>query len=97
MATTFTPSTATTPREEIDMPATTTEIETTVFEALETFGAEPSAINRDAGFEELDVDSLDLAELAQIVDDKYGVTIAADDMKKITTVGDVLDLIAARS
>jgi acyl carrier protein len=79
------------------MPATTTEIETTVFEALETFGAEPSAINRDAGFEELDVDSLDLAELAQIVDDKYGVTIAADDMKKITTVGDVLDLIAARS
>jgi acyl carrier protein len=79
------------------MPATTTEIETTVFEALETFGAEPSAINRDAGFEELDVDSLDLAELAQIIDDKYGVTMAADDMKKITTVGDVLDLIAARA
>ena len=79
------------------MPATTTEIETTVFEALETFGADPSQINRDAGFEELDVDSLDLAELAQIVDDKYGVTIAADDMKNIKTVGDVLDLIAARS
>jgi acyl carrier protein len=79
------------------MPATTTEIETTVFEALETFGADPAAINRDAGFEELDVDSLDLAELAQIVDDKYGVTIAAEDMKKITTVGDVLDLIAERA
>jgi acyl carrier protein len=79
------------------MPATTSEIETTVFEALETFGAEPAAINRDADFETLDVDSLDLAELAQIVDDKYGVTIAADDMKNIKTVGDVLDLIAARS
>jgi acyl carrier protein len=79
------------------MPATTTEIETTVFEALETFGADPDAINRDAGFEELDVDSLDLAELAQIVDDKYGVTIGGDDMKKIKTVGDVLDLIAARA
>ena len=79
------------------MPATTTEIETTVFEALETFGAEPEAINRDAEFESLDVDSLDLAELAQIVDDKYGVTIAADDMKNIKTVGDVLDIIAARS
>jgi acyl carrier protein len=79
------------------MPATTSEIETTVFEALETFGADPAAINRDADFESLDVDSLDLAELAQIVDDKYGVTIAADDMKNIKTVGDVLDLIAARS
>jgi acyl carrier protein len=79
------------------MPATTSEIETTVFEALETFGADPEAINRDADFEALDVDSLDLAELAQIVDDKYGVTIAAEDMKNIKTVGDVLDLIAAKA
>jgi acyl carrier protein len=79
------------------MPATSTEIEATVFEALETFGADPEAINRDADFETLDVDSLDLAELAQIVDDKYGVTIAAEDMKNIKTVGDVLDLIAARA
>jgi acyl carrier protein len=79
------------------MPATTTEIETTVFQSLETFGADPSMINRDAQFEELDIDSLDLAELAQIVDDKFGVTIAAGDMKQIKTVGDVVDLIAERS
>jgi acyl carrier protein len=79
------------------MPATATEIEATVYEALENFGAEPSQINRDAKFEELDVDSLDLAELAQIVDDKYGVTIESEDMKNIKTVGDVLDLIAARA
>jgi acyl carrier protein len=79
------------------MPATTTEIETTVFESLETFGADPSEISRDADFEALDIDSLDLAELAQIVDDKFGVTIASSDMKKIKTVGDVLDLIAERA
>jgi acyl carrier protein len=79
------------------MPATTTDIETTVFDALETFGAEPTEINRDANFEALDVDSLDLAELAQIVEDKYGVSITSDDMKSIKTVGDVLDLIAARA
>ncbi|MDX6686154.1 MAG: acyl carrier protein [Baekduia sp.] len=79
------------------MPATTTDIETTVYEALETFGADPSQINRDAGFEELDVDSLDLAELAQIIEDKFSVSITTDDMKKITTVGDVLDVIAQRA
>jgi acyl carrier protein len=79
------------------MPATTTEIETTVFESLETFGADPELINRDAQFEELDVDSLDLAELAQIVEDKFGVTLETKDMKNIKTVGDVLDLIAARA
>jgi acyl carrier protein len=79
------------------MPATATEIEATVFQSLETFGADPSQINRDAKFEDLDVDSLDLAELAQIIDDKYGVTLESDDMKNIKTVGDVLDLIAARA
>jgi acyl carrier protein len=79
------------------MPATTTDIETTVYEALETFGADPSQIKRDAGFEELDVDSLDLAELAQIIEDKFSVSITTDDMKKITTVGDVLDVIAQRA
>jgi acyl carrier protein len=79
------------------MPATTTEIEATVFQSLETFGADPSLINRDAQFEELDVDSLDLAELAQIVDDKFSVQIGARDMKHVKTVGDVLDLIAERS
>jgi acyl carrier protein len=79
------------------MPATTTEIESTVFESLETFGADPELINREANFEELDVDSLDLAELAQIVDDKYGVQISTGDMKGIKTVGDVIDLIAARA
>ena len=79
------------------MPATATEIEATVFQSLETFGADPSQINRDAKFEDLDVDSHDLAELAQIIDDKYGVTLESDDMKNIKTVGDVLDLIAARA
>jgi acyl carrier protein len=79
------------------MPTTTTEIEAVVYESLETFGAEPEAITRDAEFEALDIDSLDLAELAQIVQDKFGVEIASGDMKKIKTVGDVIDLIAARA
>jgi acyl carrier protein len=79
------------------MPIATETIEATVYEALEEFGAEPSAITREADFETLDVDSLDLAELAQIVDDKYGVQIKGDDMKTIKTVGDVIDFIAARA
>ena len=72
-------------------------VEATVREALAQFGPEPDEIKLEATFEELDVDSLDLAELAQIVDDKYGVTIESEDMKNIKSVGDVLDLIAARA
>lgn len=79
------------------MSTDTTTIETTVFGALEEFGAEKADITRDATFEQLDVDSLDLAELSQIVEDEFGVAIKSSDVESLKTVGDVLDLIAARS
>jgi acyl carrier protein len=83
------------------MPTTTTTdtatIQTVVFDALATFGAEPTEISLDASFEALDVDSLDIAELAQIVDEKFGVEIKSSDAEQIKTVGDVVDLVAARS
>ena len=75
----------------------TPKIEKTVYEALETFGADPTAIKREATFAELDVDSLDLAELSQIVEDEYGVTFKSSDVEQLQTVGDAIDFIAARS
>ena len=63
-------------------------VEKTVVDALPQFGAERAEITRDATFEELDVDSLDLAELAQIVEDEYGVELKGEDVGKIKTVGD---------
>jgi acyl carrier protein len=73
------------------------QVEKTVYESLETFGAEPSAIKREATFEELDVDSLDLAELSQIVEDKYGVTFKSSDVEQLKTVGDAIDYIVAKA
>jgi len=75
----------------------TARIEEVVYSALEEFGADKSNINRDASFEALDVDSLDLAELAQIVEDEFGVAIKSGDVEQLKTVGDVIDLIAARA
>jgi acyl carrier protein len=72
-------------------------IQNRVFEALEDFGAEKDAIALDATFEELDVDSLDLVELGQIVQEEYGVEIKGEDMPKLKTVGDAVDLIAERA
>jgi acyl carrier protein len=82
------------------MPTSTTDtaaIQKVVFDSLETFGAEPSEIKLDATFESLDIDSLDIAELAQILDDKFGVEIKSSDAEQVKTVGDVVDLVAARS
>jgi len=71
-------------------------VEKTVFDALPQFGVEESDITRDATFEDLDVDSLDLAELSQIIEDEYGVALKGDDVGKIKTVGDAIDLVLKR-
>jgi acyl carrier protein len=80
------------------MPAVTTQqVETRVVEALASFGPDPEEITRDSTFEELDIDSLDLVELAQIVEDEYGVVLKGEDMKELQTVGDAVDLIVAKA
>ena len=66
-----------------------------VVETLASFGPDASQITREATFEELDIDSLDLVELAQIVEDEYGVVLKGEDMKELKTVGDAIDLIVA--
>jgi acyl carrier protein len=68
-----------------------------VSDALVSFGAERDHVTPDATFEALDVDSLDLAELAQIVDERFGVQLRAADVKDIKTVGELVDLIVARA
>ena len=57
----------------------------------------PARSRADATFEELDIDSLDLVELAQIVEDEYGVVLKGEDMKELKTVGDAVDLITERA
>jgi acyl carrier protein len=79
------------------MPAVTNEqVEARVAEALASFGPEPDEITRGSTFEELEIDSLDLVELAQIIEDEYGVVLKGDDMKELHTVGDAVDLIVNR-
>lgn len=73
----------------------TTTVEQKVYEALAAIGTE-AEITRDATLEDLDVDSLDLAEFAQIIDEDLGVKLEGKDLKDVRVVGDVVDVIAAR-
>jgi acyl carrier protein len=72
------------------------QVEKVVFDGLAEVGAEPSEISREADFEALDVDSLDLVEVAQIIEDEFGVRLEGDDLKGIKTVGDVIDLVVSK-
>jgi len=72
-------------------------IEQRITAAMIEFGVEPGATRLDATWEEIDVDSLDLAELAQIIEDSYDVELSHADMQSMKTVGDAVDTISARA
>ncbi|MFP5363311.1 MAG: acyl carrier protein [Thermoleophilia bacterium] len=76
--------------------ATPQDVEATVIENLVAFGADADAVSRDASLEAIDVDSLDLVELTQVVEETYDIDLEGADFKKIKTVGDVVDLVVAR-
>ena len=65
--------------------------------ALADVGAEKDEITPDATFEALDVDSLDLAEVSQVIEEELGVRLAGKDVAQIKTVGDAVDLVVARA
>ena len=73
------------------------QIEQRVIDALVEFGEEREKVTPQARFADLEVDSLDLVELAQIAEDEYGVELTDADLEGLETVGDVIELIATRA
>lgn len=59
-----------------------------VVEALVEFGADPDALKPEATLEELDIDSLDMFELSQILQQEFGLEVNPEDFEKVETLGD---------
>jgi acyl carrier protein len=76
--------------------ATKDQVTERVISALVEFGEEPENVKPDSRFEDLDIDSLDLVELAQVIEDEYSIEISDAEMEKITTVQDVVDFVTQR-
>ena len=76
--------------------ATKNQVNERVISALVEFGEEPENVKPNSCFEDLDIDSLDLVELAQVIEDEYGIEVNDADMDKIETVQDVVDFVGAR-
>ncbi|MEA2297404.1 MAG: acyl carrier protein [Solirubrobacteraceae bacterium] len=82
---------------DVSTAVTAEQVEQVVRTSLESFGADPEEINREAELTALDIDSLDLAELSQIVEEQFAVNLTSSDVKSIKTVGDAVDLIVERA
>jgi acyl carrier protein len=75
----------------------TENVEKVIYDGLVELGTERDELSREATLEDLDIDSLDLVELAQIVEDEFGVELKGDDVKDVKTVGEVIDLVVSKS
>lgn len=60
---------------------------------VDEFDIEPELIKPDATMEELDLDSLDMVEIGQVVEQKYGVRIKAADAEGVSDLGGVIEMI----
>jgi acyl carrier protein len=56
----------------------------------------PEEITPEATLKDLDIDSLDLVELAQIIEERYEVRLEREDFKDVTTVGAAIKAIVSR-
>ncbi len=75
---------------------TTDAVEEKLIAAIKEMGAE-GEVTRDATFEALDVDSLDLVELAQVIEDEFKVELRGEDVKDLKTLGEAIDLVVSRA
>lgn len=57
-------------------------------------GIDPDTIHYSSTFQELNVDSLDIAEMAMTLEDEFGVTIELEE--GVNTIEDLVNLIMKR-
>jgi acyl carrier protein len=60
---------------------------------VDEIGVDADQITLDATLESLDIDSIDLVEVAQVVEEKWGFRIRAEDAKGVETLGEAVDMI----
>lgn len=65
--------------------------------AVDVLSVEASQVTKDAKFaDDLDADSLDLAELVMALEDEFDITVEEEELEGITTVQHALDLVQGK-
>lgn len=71
-------------------------IECSILAALASMAAVDGPFTRDALLADIDIDSLDLVELTQILEDDCELSIPTDAFAVVVSVGDVIDVVRSR-
>lgn len=82
-------------RQTISRPSAS-EIESTVIDWLRSVGDNAQDIRPESRLDDLDVDSLDLVEIADLAQARWAVTLDVADVKDISRVGEFIDAVTSR-
>ncbi len=65
--------------------------------AVQVLAVDAAQVTREAKFaDDLDADSLDLAELVMALEDEFDITVEEEELADIATVGDAVDMVTAK-
>lgn len=76
---------------------TTEEVEEFVYESLELFGVEREEMVSEAMLENLSIDSIDLVELGQLLDERCGIRLETKEFRDVRTLGEAMCIITSKA
>jgi acyl carrier protein len=79
--------------EASQAPAAGQSVEKWILEAVATMSGGGPVPSRDARLEQLDLDSLDMVEIWQLLQDDLDIVIDPADFGEAVTIGDVIDIV----
>jgi acyl carrier protein len=59
-------------------------------EIVPKFGVNPDEVKNESTLEDLDMDSLDVVEIMQAIEDDMGIRVPDEDLEELTTIGDAV-------
>ncbi|MGH2906781.1 MAG: acyl carrier protein [Solirubrobacterales bacterium] len=72
------------------MAVTQEEVLNKIKEIVPKFGVEPGDVTNDSTLEDLDMDSLDVVEIMQAIEDDLGIRVPDEDLEDLSTIGDAV-------
>lgn len=75
------------------MAVTPDEVLNKIKEIVPKFGVNPDDVTSDSTLEDLDMDSLDVVEIMQAIEDDLGIRVPDEDLEELTTIGDAVSAV----
>lgn len=72
------------------MAVTSEEVLNKIKEIVPKFGVNPDDVKDESTLEDLDMDSLDVVEIMQAIEDDMGIRVPDEDLEDLTTIGDAV-------